>query len=55
MPVAGRWMTEGVVWGVRADALLEVGDLDGYGVWKGALKAVEELLRAVPEDGEQVN
>ena len=33
--VAGRWATEGVVGGVRADAVLEAGDLDGYGVWKG--------------------
>ncbi len=41
--------------GVRADAMLEAGDLEGYGVWKGFLKAVEELLRAVPGDGERVN
>lgn len=40
---------------MRADAVLEAGDLDGYGVWKGMLKAVEELLRAVPGEGERVN
>ncbi len=37
----------------RADALLEGGDLDGYGVWKGILKAVEELLREEPREGER--
>ncbi len=29
--------------------------LSGYGVWKGMHKAVEELLRAVPGEGERVN
>ena len=29
---------------MRADALLEKGDLDGYGVWKRIVKAAEELL-----------
>ncbi len=28
---------------MRADAMLEKGDLDGYGVWKRILRAVEEL------------
>ena len=41
--------------GVCADALLEGGDLDGYGVWKGILRAVEELLREEPTEGEPVN
>ena len=43
---------------MRADAVLEAGDLDGYdghGVWKGVLKAVEELLREEPGDDERVN
>ena len=40
---------------MRADALLEAGALDGYGVWKGVLRAVEELLRAVPREGERMN
>ncbi len=31
---------------MRADAMLEVGDLDGYAVWKRILLAVEELQRA---------
>jgi len=45
-------------WGMRrfsrhgsidhADAMLEVGDLDGYAVWKRILRAVEELQRATP-------
>ena len=29
---------------MRADAMLEAGKLDGYGVWKRILRAVEELL-----------
>ncbi len=29
---------------MRADATLEKGDLDGYGVWKRIVKAAEELL-----------
>ncbi len=29
---------------MRADAMLEKGDLDGYAVWKRIVKAVEELL-----------
>ena len=28
---------------MRADAMLERGDLDGYAVWRWVLKAVEEL------------
>ncbi len=33
---------------MRADELLEVGDLDGCAVWKRILRAVEELQRAEP-------
>jgi hypothetical protein len=33
---------------MRADTLLEKGDLDGYAVWKRMLRAVEELQRAEP-------
>ena len=29
---------------MRADALLDKGDLDGYAVWKRIVKAIEELL-----------
>ncbi len=29
---------------MKADAMLEKGDLDGYAVWKRIVKAVEELL-----------
>ncbi len=37
---------------MRADALLEAGDLDGYAVLKRVLRAVEELLRTEPPPGE---
>ncbi len=30
---------------MRADAMLEAGDLDGLAVWKRILRAVEELQR----------
>ena len=34
---------------MRADAMLEKGDLDGYAAWKRILRAVEELWRVKPE------
>ncbi len=37
---------------MRADAMLEKGDLDGYDVWQRLLRAVEELQRAEPASGE---
>ncbi len=41
--------------GVRADALLEGGDLDGYAAWKRILRAVEELQGPGPKPGEAVH
>ncbi len=40
---------------MRADTMLDKGDLDGYAVWKRILKAVEELQRAEPEQGGKVH
>ncbi len=40
---------------MRADELLEAGDLDGAAVWRRVLRAVEELLRAERSEGERVN
>ncbi len=41
---------------MRADELLDSGDLEGLAVWKRILKAVEELLdREPPGDGEAVH
>ena len=40
---------------MRADELLEAGDLDGYAVWKRIVKAVEELQGTVPKSGEAVH
>ncbi len=37
---------------MRADELLDKGDLDGYGVWRRILQAVKELMRASPVSGE---
>ncbi len=33
---------------MRADAMLEAGDLDGYAVWRRVLRAVEELQGVTP-------
>ncbi len=40
---------------MRADAMLEKGDMDGYAVWKRILRAVEELQGAGPKPGEVVH
>ncbi len=40
---------------MRADAMLEKGDLDGYAVWQRILRAVEELVRKEPAKGERIN
>ncbi len=40
---------------MRADAMLEAGDLDGYDVWKRILRAVEELQDTAPKPGEVVH
>ncbi len=34
---------------MRADAMLEKGDLEGLAVWKRILRAVEELQGMVPK------
>ena len=39
----------------RADALLDFGDIDGQRVWKGVLRAVENLTRQERKPGESVN
>ncbi len=40
---------------MRADAMLEVGDLGGYAVWRRILRAVEELQRREPGPGVEVH
>ncbi len=40
---------------MRADAMLDKGDLDGYAVWKRRLRAVEALQRAGPRPGGKVH
>ncbi len=40
---------------MRADALLEEGDLDASAVWKRILRAVEELQGTEPKPGEAVH
>ncbi len=40
---------------MRADALLEAGDLEGVAVWKRILRTVEELEGTAPKPGEAVH
>ncbi len=40
---------------MRADELLEAGDLDGAATWKRILRAVEELRGTKPKPGEKVH
>ena len=40
---------------MRADAMLDISDLDGYAVWKRILRAVEELQGTEPKKGEAVH
>ncbi len=39
---------------MRADKMLDKGDLDGYAAWKRIVRAVDDLLRIEP-DGERVH
>ena len=38
---------------MRADAMLETGDMDGAGVWRRIVKAIDELQRQEPGPGER--
>ncbi len=40
---------------MRADAMLDKGDLDGYAVWKRILRAVEELGNTTPGADQAMN
>ena len=40
---------------VRADAMLDKGDLEGFAVWKRILRAMEELQRVERVQGERVH
>ena len=40
---------------MRADELLDKGDMDGFAVWKRILKAVEELEATEAEPGAQIH
>ncbi len=40
---------------MRADAMLDKGDLDGCATWKRILRAVEELLRIELQLGESTH
>jgi hypothetical protein len=40
---------------MRTDELLDAGDLDGVAVWRRIIRAIEELQRKEPREGEAVN
>ena len=40
---------------MRADAMLEKGDLEGAATWRRILRAVEELQGTAPKPGEAVH
>jgi hypothetical protein len=40
---------------MRADAVLNKGDLDAHAVWKRILRVIEELQRTGPKSGEVVH
>ena len=40
---------------MRADAMLQKGDLDGRAVWKRIVKAVNELLADKPSSGAKLH
>ncbi len=40
---------------MRANAMLEKGDQEGYAVWKRVLMAVEELQREIATAGDQIH
>ena len=40
---------------MRADAMLEAGDPDGYEMWKRILRLIEALQGAEPKSGEAVH
>ncbi len=40
---------------MKADAMLDKGDLDGYAVWERILRTVEELLRVERGPGGKVH
>ncbi len=40
---------------MRADAMFEASDPDGYGVWRRILRAVEELQGTDPAPGTRVH
>ncbi len=40
---------------MRADAMLEAGDLDGYAVWKRVLRAIDEMGNITPGADQPMN
>lgn len=41
--------------GMRGDALLNAADIEGYCTWRRIVRAIGELQRTVPADGEALH
>jgi hypothetical protein len=44
----------GLIAAKRADALLALGDLDGFNLWKRVVDAISELHRTTPIEAERL-
>ena len=40
---------------MRADAMLDKGDLDGYAVWRRILRAIDEMGNTTPSTDQTMN
>jgi triphosphoribosyl-dephospho-CoA synthetase len=40
---------------MRADELMESGDMEGARVWMRIIEAIEKLVKETPEEGERVH
>lgn len=54
-PLTGHGDEADLVAAMRADSVLEAGDLDGSAAWRRVPQAIKEIRRQEPEEGEAVN
>jgi hypothetical protein len=41
--------------GKRGDSLLDTGDVEGYGTWQQIVRAIRQLQKNTPTDGDMVH
>ena len=44
-----------IIAAMRADRLLELGELDGYSTWKAILKAIVDIQSEAPRKGQRIH